>query len=155
MTYIIATLLRKALENRAADKPTDWKALMLNPLDYNRDAVFDKTTRSIMEKIDFAHGGPEYDRRYPDGIPTSVIIEDDQGTTYDSGLIMYPAGHARNTEADLADLLSHKFVLMGSLAFDDPEPIIERFNNLASKRADEIQNIHDFAYVERGGFEDF
>ncbi len=155
MAYIIATLLRKALENRAAGKPTDWKALMLNPLDYNRDAVFNKTTRSLMEKIDFAHGGPEYDRRYPDGIPTSVVIEDDQGNAYDSGLIMYPAGHARNTEADLEDLLAHKFALMGGLAFGDPKPIIERFNNLACKSAEDIQHLHDFTYEERGGFEDF
>ena len=155
MAYIIATLLRKALENKAADKPTDWKGLMLGPLDYNREAVFHPLTRQIMERIEFRHGGEEYDRRYPDGIPTSVVITDEADATLDSGLVMYPAGHARNTTADFADLLAHKFALMGGLAFDDPKPIIERFNNLADKSADEIQTLHDFEYETRGGFEDF
>ncbi len=155
MAYIIATLLRKALENRASGKPTDWKGLMLGPLDYNKEAVFHPVTRTIMERIDFAHGGAEYDRRYPDGIPTSVVITDEAGATLDSGLVMYPAGHARNTTADFPDLLAHKFALMGGLAFADPGPIIDRFNNLGSKTADEVQTLHDFEYETRGGFEDF
>jgi 2-methylcitrate dehydratase len=155
MAYIIATLLRKALENRAAGRPTDWKGLMLGPLDYNEGAVFHPLTRRIMERIDFKHGGEEYDRRYPDGIPTSVVITDDKGAELDSGLVMYPAGHARNSQADLDDLLDHKFRLMGGLAFQDPQPVIDRFNNLADKSADEIQTIHDFEYEVRGGFEEF
>lgn len=155
MAYIIATLLRKALENRASGRPTDWKNLMLGPLDYNRDAVFHPLTRKLMERIDFKHGGDEYDRRYPDGIPTSVVITDDGGERLDSGLVMYPAGHARNTEADLDDLLAHKFRLLGSLAFESPEPVIARFSDLAAKTADEVQSIHDFAYEARGGFEEF
>ncbi|MBK7404510.1 MAG: MmgE/PrpD family protein [Phycisphaerales bacterium] len=155
MAYIIATLLRKALENRAAGEPTDWKGLMLGPLDYNKTAVFHPLTRSLMAKIDFKHGGDEYDRRYPDGIPTSVVITDDKGARLDSGLVMYPAGHARNTTADFPDLLAHKFRLLGRLASDSPEPIIARFNNLVSKSASDIQAIHDFAYEVRGGFQDF
>ncbi|HZW10728.1 MAG TPA: MmgE/PrpD family protein [Phycisphaerales bacterium] len=155
MAYIIATLLRKALANRAAGRPTDWKGLMLNPLDYNRDAVFHPLTRQLMAKIDFRHGGDEYDRRYPDGIPTSVVITDASGARLDSGLVMYPAGHARNMTADLADLLGHKLTLMGRLAFDDPAPVIARFSDLAGKSAAEIQAIHDFEYTARGGFEDF
>ena len=155
MAYIIATLLRKALENRAAGKATDWKALMLNPMDYNKEAVFHTVTRAIMAKIDFRHGGEEYDRRYPDGIPTSVVITDTAGAKLDSGLVMYPAGHARNTAADFPDLLAHKFRLMGGLAFADPEPVIARFNGLVSKSAAEVQAIHDFEYEVRGGFEEF
>ncbi|MFG0244008.1 MAG: MmgE/PrpD family protein [Phycisphaerales bacterium JB054] len=155
MAYIISTLLRKALENKASGKPTDWKALMLSPMDYNKDAVFHSVTRSIMSRIDFKHGGDEYDRRYPDGIPTSVVITDDSGKKLDSGLVMYPAGHARNTTADFADLFAHKCKLMGGLAFSDPEPVIARFNNLGSKSADEVQQIHDFEYEKRGGFEEF
>jgi 2-methylcitrate dehydratase len=46
--------------------------LMLEPKDYGHAAVFDKLTREIMEKIEFEHGGKEYDSKYPDGIPTSV-----------------------------------------------------------------------------------
>jgi 2-methylcitrate dehydratase len=155
MAYIIATLLRKALEAKTAGEPTDWKSLMLGPLDYNKDAVFHTVTRSIMERIDFAHGGPDYDRRYPDGIPTSVVMTDDTGAKLDSGLVMYPAGHARNTTADFPDLLAHKFALMGGLAFTDPGPIIDRFNGLGGKSADQVQQIHDFEYEVRGGFEEF
>ena len=155
MAYIIATLLRKALESRAGGRPTDWKGLMLNPLDYNRESVFHPITRSIMAKIDFRHGGEEYDRRYPDGIPTSVVITDDTGRTLDSGLVMYPAGHARNTSADFKGLLAHKFDLMGRLASRDPGPIIARFNGLGGKSASSIQEIHDFTIEARGGFEEF
>ncbi len=155
MAYIIATLLRKALESRAAGRPTDWKGLMLNPLDYNKQAVFHPLTRALMARVDFKHGGEEYDRRYPDGIPTSVVITDDAGARLDSGLVMYPAGHARNTTADLDDLLAHKLRLMGGLAFTDPSPVIDRFSNLETKSAEDIQRIHDFEYRVRGGFEDF
>lgn len=35
------------------------------------------------------------------------------GKKYDSGLVMYPAGHARNTTADLRGILAHKFSLLG------------------------------------------
>ena len=74
---------------------------MLSPYDYAEDerAIFNPLTRSLMKKITFEHGGPEYDRRYPDGIPTSIIITTADGKRHDTGLVMYPAGHARNTTA--------------------------------------------------------
>ena len=49
-----------------------------------------------MEKIVFEHGGPNYDSKYPEGIPTSVTITTKNEQTFDSGLIMFPGGHARN-----------------------------------------------------------
>jgi len=49
-----------------------WKDLMLAPIDYGYDAVFNQKTKEIMDKIEFIHGGKEYDSRYPDGIPTRV-----------------------------------------------------------------------------------
>ena len=60
-----------------------------------------------MEKITFVHGGAEYDSKYPDGIPTRVqiflkngnIIKKDK--EIDSGMVMYPGGHARNQTIDL------------------------------------------------------
>lgn len=61
-----------------------------------------------MAKIAFAHGGPDYDARYPDGIPTSVEIVGADGAPRASGLVMYPAGHARNTTADLDAILGTK-----------------------------------------------
>jgi 2-methylcitrate dehydratase len=132
MAYIVATLLRKALEYKQqhGSLPTKggafdsvWKALMLDPHDYMEDesAIFHPLTRKLMQKITFEHGGPEYDAKYPDGIPTSLLINDRTGKQYDSGLVMYPAGHARNTTADLEDILEHKFEILGKLAVGDPK----------------------------------
>ncbi len=149
MVYIIATLLRKALDT----KRVGWKELILVPEDYSHDAIFDARTRRLMDKIEFAHGGPEYDRRYPDGIPTSVVITDDRGGEHDSGLVMYPAGHARNTDAPLHEYLSNKFATLGKLAFDEPAPVIARFEKFAEKSAEDVQNLHDFEIKVRGKFE--
>lgn len=66
MVYIISTMLRKALEKKSMLKQLNnedgqleeiWKHLMLTPHDYGKDALFNETTRSIMDKIEFAHGG--------------------------------------------------------------------------------------------------
>ena len=68
----------------------------LSPYDYGKDALYEKDTRALMEKITllgscwlciakgchaqqvtswrFSHGGPEYDAKYPDGIPTAIDI---------------------------------------------------------------------------------
>ena len=88
---------------------------MLSPYDYKVDAsaIFHPATRAAMAKIKFEHGGPEYDKRYPDGIPTSVVITTADGRSHDSGLVMYPAGHARNTTANLRDILAAKFGCLG------------------------------------------
>lgn len=79
MVYIVATLLRKAFEKYdkiVAEHGLDelWKYLMLLPIDYSKNAIFNETTRKLMAKIEFEHGGPEYDAKYPEGIPTSIQI---------------------------------------------------------------------------------
>ena len=104
--------------------------------------------------IDFVHGGEEYDRRYPDGIPTSVVITDEAGSELDSGLVMYPTGHARNTTADLKGLLEHKFKLLGTLAADEPQPIIDRFQGLHTKDAAHVASLNDFSITMREGYKD-
>ena len=48
---------------------------MLVPADYDDASLFDPLTRSIMDRIEFRHGGQEYDDKYPDGIPTTLEIE--------------------------------------------------------------------------------
>jgi 2-methylcitrate dehydratase len=149
MVYIVATLLRKALECKKAG----WTELMLEPDDYHAHAINHPLTRTLMDKIEFAHGGDEYDRNYPDGIPTSMVITDAQGNAHDSGMVMYPGGHARNTTADLKSILRHKFNLLGQLAQDNPADLIARFENLGAKSADQIQNLHDFTYNTRDGYE--
>ena len=108
MLYIVATLLRKAYEARQAgwNGQDGWRRLMLAPADYAEDesALFHPLTRQIMQHIDFRHGGPEYDRRYPDGIPTTVELTHDTLGLLSSGLVMYPQGHAagRRKRVDFA-----------------------------------------------------
>ena len=84
MVYIIASVLRKAfakydkvIEN--TDDDEIWKLLMLNPIDYNPSALNNPVTRKLMDKIEFAHGGADYDSKYPEGIPTSVEITTKSG----------------------------------------------------------------------------
>jgi 2-methylcitrate dehydratase len=140
MVYIIATLLRKAYESGGAG----WQELMLTPTDYSDDCIVNPLTRRIMAKIEFEHGGPEYDARYPDGIPTSLEISHQDLGTFSSGLVMYPEGHARNTSGNLDRLLNHKFRLLASLATSDVEALHRRFTNLASKSANEIAEFYNF-----------
>lgn len=161
MLYLVCTMLRKALELGAKDRPgakagpvrIDWKDVMLGPYDFDRRAINHPVTRSLMAKMTFEHGGPEYDRRYPDGIPTSIVITDEHGDEHDSGLVMYPAGHARNTTADLKDILNHKWKLLGSLAVKDPAALIQRLDRLEAKSAAEIGALYDFEIQSRGRFE--
>ncbi|HXT58024.1 MAG TPA: MmgE/PrpD family protein [Pirellulales bacterium] len=145
MVYIIATLLRKAIESRK----TTWRELMLEPGDYDQASLFHPLTRRLMEKIELRHGGPEYDAKYPDGIPTSLEIEHATLGRLSSGLVMYPTGHARNTTADLDELLAHKFRLLASLGVADVDGLYQRFTNVAAKSAEEVADLYDFEILSR------
>ncbi|MBM4109365.1 MAG: MmgE/PrpD family protein [Phycisphaerae bacterium] len=155
MLYLASTMLRKALELHAARKGASlgWKELMLGPYDFDKKAIHDPLTRRLMDRTTFEHGGPEYDRRYPDGIPTSVLIIDDEGQTLDSGLVMYPAGHARNTTADLRGILAHKWRMLGSLAVRDPDALVRRFSSLQDMSERDIASLYDFEIQPRPGYE--
>ena len=148
MLYIVATLLRKAYEARQAgwDGQHGWRRLMLAPADYAEDesALFHPLTRRIMQQIDFRHGGPDYDRRYPDGIPTTVELSHGKLGPLTSGLVMYPQGHARADARQLPSYLEHKFRLLSSPAVDDVDSLVRRFTKLAEKSPDEIANLYDF-----------
>ena len=155
MAYIVATLLRKALESPRPGRTTRWhgrhlESLMLSPYDYKVDAsaIF-HPAKGLMAKIKFEHGGPEYDKRYPDGIPTSVVITTADGRSHDSGLVMYPAGHARNTTANLRDILAAKFRMLGSLAVDSPDEIIGRFDGIGTLSADRLADLYHFELLQR------
>lgn len=159
MVYIVATTLRKAQELAAeygagvlGSGDEGWARLILGPYDYSRDAIAHPATRAIMERITFEHGGPDYDGKYPDGIPTSVIITAADGAAHDSGLVMYPAGHARNTTADLPQLLRAKWHKLGLLAVKDPDAFIERFEGLPGRTGETLRKIYDFEIADRGAF---
>jgi 2-methylcitrate dehydratase len=145
MLYIVATLLRKAFET----KNTRWKELMLSPDDYGDAALVHPLTRRIMEKIDFAHGGAEYDAKYPDGIPTSLAIEHATLGTLDSGLVMYPVGHARNASGLLEELLDHKFKLLAGHAVRDVAGLYRRMTTLAEHSPADVARLYDFEILSK------
>lgn len=140
MVYIVATLLRKALQKRTSG----WRELMLEPADYDDDAIVDPLTREIMSRIEFRHGGKEYDDKYPDGIPTTLEIEHAELGRLSSGLVMYPEGHARNQSGNLNSLLEHKFRLLAGLGVDDVDALYRRFTNFSTKSAADIASLYDF-----------
>ncbi len=148
MLYIVAALLRKAYEARKAgwDGKDGWTRLMLAPEDYAEDksALFHPLTRSLMERIDFRHGGTNYDRKYPDGIPTSVEISHAKLGPLTSGLVMYPQGHARADSSNLTALLDHKFRLLAGPAVNEFDSLKSRFSNLEQKSPAEVQSLYDF-----------
>jgi len=148
MVYIVATLLRKGHDARREgwDGRGGWQRLMLTPADYAEDesALFHPLTRRLMRQIDFRHGGPDYDRRYPDGIPTTVELIHAKFGPLTSGLVMYPAGHARCESADLTALLEQKFRLLAGQGVEDVAMLMSRFSNLAAKSPEEIARLYDF-----------
>ena len=151
MVYIVSTMLRKAIEaTPEGENDCWWKQLMLMPVDYGREAIVNEHTRSLMDKIEFEHGGKDYDDRYPDGIPTSMVITMADGSTHDSGLVMYPSGHARNTTADLNDILAHKASLMGAIAMEtDAQDVIARFTGVASLDHAGVCDLMNFTIATR------
>ena len=154
MVYIIAKLLRKAYawsRERRRHTPdsnvsaaTLWSELMLLPDDYADEALFDPTTRAIMEKVEFRHGGEEYDAKYPDGIPTSLEMEHEHLGMVSSGLVMYPEGHTRNMSGNLESLLATKFRRLASLGVADSDALRARFTGIVDKSAGEVRDLFDF-----------
>jgi 2-methylcitrate dehydratase len=148
MLYIMATLLRKAYEARRAgwDGQDGWRRLMLAPADYAEDetALFHPLARRIMKQIDFRHGGPEYDRRYPDGIPTTIELSHAKLGPLSSGLVMYPRGHARADATKLTSLLEHKSRVLAGPAVDDVDALVKRFTGIRHKSPEEIASLYDF-----------
>jgi len=149
MVYIISTLLRKAIEHNnlydGLNHMNDiWKRLMLVPEDYGKAALDNQVTRKLMEKISFEHGGAEYDKNYPNGIPTSLVIKTKDGKTYDSKMVMFPSGHARNTLCDLKGILNHKFHVLGKLALEPAEldTFLNKLNNIDNLSNKELQDIY-------------
>merc|ERR1711865_853767 len=65
MAFIFSRMFQKAMAKGSV--PTSgteaWKELMLTPHDYGKDALFDDSTRAMMQKISFEHGGEEYDSK--------------------------------------------------------------------------------------------
>lgn len=144
MPYILATLLRKAFTK----KSSDWGDLILLPDDYNEKAIKDPLTQKIMAKISIKHGGKEFDSKYPEGIPTTIKIKHQQAGDIDSSLVMYPFGHAKNTEADLKQLLHKKFNCLLNGAVKNIDEIKAKCTNIAKKNKQEVLAMTDFSIIQ-------
>lgn len=151
MVYIIATILRKALEKHDKiieehDLENLWKRLMLTPYDYSAEAIVNPVTKKLMEKIEFQHGGKDYDDKYPEGIPTSISIKTKATeNAYDSGLIMFPGGHSKNDTVSLYEIMQHKFSLLGKIALKKADFVNfkTKLENIDSMTNEELQDIYD------------
>jgi len=98
-----------------------------------------------MSKCTFEHGGKDYDEKYPEGIPTSIVVKMKNGQTYDSKFVMFPGGHSRNTIVDLKDILNHKFTLLGRLALSEDElkNKLNNLNNLENLKNADLQKLYE------------
>lgn len=150
MVYIIATLLKKAFTRidkikEAKDLEDLWTTLMLTPLNYSKLAINDEVTRSIMNKIEFQHGGVDYDSKYPEGIPTSMQVHTKTGQILDSGLVMFPGGHARCRDVYLEKVLRYKFNRLSTLALqkDDMKDFLIGLANVGEMSNEELVDIYD------------
>jgi 2-methylcitrate dehydratase len=66
---------------------------------------------------------------------------------------MFPAGHARNTTADLKGILDAKFALLGGLAVEKPKRLARSLLAVGEMGRKDLASIHDFDIVDRGAFE--
>lgn len=152
MAFIVSRILVKAMKDGVpAVRDAAWKSLMLSPYDYGAEALYDPATRAMMAKISFSHGGPEYDAKYPDGIPTSVDISLRGGKKISSGMVMYPSGHARNTAADLKGILGHKNHMLGDIVFPERagvDAFVGRLQGMRSLPAAEMASVYDFDWAK-------
>jgi 2-methylcitrate dehydratase len=98
-----------------------------------------------MAKCSFTHGGKAYDEKYPEGIPTSISITLKGGQKYDSGFVMFPSGHSRNSIANLKDILNYKNSLLGRLALSEAELAqkLAQLNNIESLSNADLQNLYE------------
>jgi 2-methylcitrate dehydratase len=151
MAFIVSRMLKKALETGSvnSNEVETWKTLMLSPYDYGKEALECPKTKQLMSKITFTHGGPDYDSKYPEGIPTSIDITLKGGKALSSGLVMFPPGHARNSTANLAALLEQKNKMLGDLVFADAgqrDKFTAKLVGMKTASAADMQSMYDFDY---------
>lgn len=140
MVYIIATLLRKGLEQKKAS----WTELMLAPADYDDTSLMHPLTRKLMERIEFTHGGDAYDHDYPEGIPTTVEIQTPDGQWRSSGKVLFPLGHARNQDSQLEEVLRHKFQHLAGLGVTDVSGLELRLTDIRQQDGQQIRRLYEF-----------
>lgn len=68
-----------------------------------------------------------------------------QGKVLDSGMVLHPGGHARNTTIALHEVLLSKFKVFGALAMEKNELIRFKVDleNIGEMNHEELQDIYD------------
>merc|ERR1719401_2086626 len=149
MAFIVSRILQKAIKTGKVPGKMDdaWMELMLSPYDYGKDALYDAETRTLMGKISFSHGGPEYDAKYPEGIPTAIDITLKGGKLISSGFVMFPSGHSGNKTYDRKGILKHKNHMLGDIVFSDRgtvDSFVGRLANIKDAPASELGKVYEF-----------
>jgi 2-methylcitrate dehydratase len=144
LPYILARTLLKARDAAAGGVGSPgWDELMLLPADYDAERIADEAIAGLIGRMAIIHGGPDYDRRYPDGIPTSLSIDHAIHGRLESGLVCHPLGHARSDAAATVAIVDLKFDRLVAEAVDDPVALRERVR-LAGKTAEEVAELYAF-----------
>jgi 2-methylcitrate dehydratase len=143
LPFIVARTLLKARAAAAGGAALGWESLMLLPDDYADDVIASADVRSLIDRIAIEHGGAEYDRAYPEGIPTSVAIEHERLGDLGGGLVRFPLGHARSDAARTAAVVDLKFDRLVAGAVDDPALLRERIR-VAGRSPEEIAELYAF-----------
>ncbi len=143
LPFILARTLQKAAA-RGGLEPPGWPELMLLPDDYSDAAIRDPAIAALIERIVIEHGGAAYDSLYPDGIPTSVVIEHETLGRLDGGLVRHPLGHARSDTAGTAAVVDLKFDRLVAGAVDSADAIRRRVR-LAGKTSAEVAEMYAFS----------
>ena len=147
LPYILAKTLLKARAAQARGEPLGWESLMLLPDDYSSAAIADPEIRRLIDRIEIVPGGPEYDEKYPEGIPTSVTIEHAALGALGGELAMFPLGHARSDAARTAAVVNLKFERLVSGVVDDPALLRQRMQ-VGGKSAAAVADL--YAFLIRG-----
>jgi 2-methylcitrate dehydratase len=153
LPFILATVLQKASRMALQDrKAFGWSQGMLLPEDYSEAALTDVAVRAIMKKIHVIHGGPEYDRLYPEGLPTCVSVVHKRLKTLDSERILFPLGHANSDQEKTSAFVEQKFERLVAGAVESPQSIREHLS-LKNTSPEHVANLYAFPLVLAGNDE--
>ena len=162
MVYIVSTLLRKAIDAARVRRFGNHRRRQRRDVEAAHPHAVRLRRKGRVPPGDPGLDGEDRVRSRRQGIrrsttrtafPTSVVIETTDGRSLDSGLVMYPSGHARNTTCDLEGILKNKAHVLGQLALDDPDPIFARFREVDSLTSDDLKTMNDFEIRAHGRFE--
>lgn len=149
LPYIVASVLYKAMVARARGELATmevelWKQLMLVPEDYSDEALRNENVRKLMAKIELEHGGEAFDVRYPEGIPTEVVLNHKSLGPKASGMMLFPIGHARGRQDVLEELLQLKFQRLAQVGVRSPERVRKQMSGLSKLTVEEINRLYSF-----------